>query len=128
MSLNTRLIDWLPLPLSIEEIGEHFVDIRILTRELTPFEHLVAAHMCDGLSNSAIARETAHTEKVIENTVSRMARAFAIKADGDTNIRVLLALAYRSQFGDASFDKLNIPCQHFEVGPDGRSLCNRHVE
>ena len=61
------------------------MDIRILTRDLTPFEHLVAEHMCDGLSNAAIARETAHTEKVIENTISRMARAFGIKADGDTN-------------------------------------------
>ena len=104
------------------------MDIRILTRELTPFEHLVASHLCDGLSNSAIARETAHTEKVVENTVSRMARAFNIKSDGDTNIRVLLALAYRSQVGDASFDKLGIPCQHLEVGPDGRALCNRHID
>jgi len=104
------------------------MDIRILTRELTPFEHLVAAHLCDGLSNSAIARETAHTEKVVENTVSRIARAFSIKADGDTNIRVLLALAYRSQFGDASFDKMKIPCQQFAVGLDGRALCNRHID
>ena len=57
-----------------------------------------------------------------------MARAFGIKSDADTNIRVLLALAYRSQFGDGSFDKLGIPCSHFEVGPDGKAFCNRHVE
>ena len=107
---------------------ESFLDIRILSRELTPFEHLVAENLCDGLSNSAIAKSTAHTEKVIENTVSRMARAFGIKSDGDTNIRVLLALAYRSQFGDGAFDKLGMPCQHFEVGPDGKSYCNRHIE
>ena len=103
------------------------MDIRILTRDLTPFEHLVAEHMCDGLSNAAIARETAHTEKVIENTISRMARAFGIKADGDTNFRVLLALAYRTQFGDKSFDK-GINCGHMEIGPDGKSYCNRHIE
>jgi DNA-binding NarL/FixJ family response regulator len=107
---------------------ESHLDIRIWSRELTPFEHLVAEHMCDGKSNSAIAHETAHSEKVIENTVSRMARAFGIKSDADTNIRVLLALAYRSQFGDGSFDKLGIPCSHIEVGPDGKSFCNKHVE
>lgn len=97
-----------------------------LNRELTPFEHLVVEHLCDGLSNSAIALATAHTEKVIENTVSRTARAFNINSDGDTNIRVLLALAYRANFGDASFDKMHLPCLHLEIGPDGRSICNRH--
>ena len=64
-----------------------------MSRELTPFEHLVANHLCDGLSNAAIARTTSHSEKVIENTVSRMARAFGINSNGDTNVRVLLALA-----------------------------------
>jgi len=98
----------------------------ILTRELTPFEHLVVEHLCDGLSNAAIAHATAHTEKVIENTVSRTARAFSINSDGDTNIRVLLALAYRAHFGDTSFDKMGLPCAHLEIGPDGRSICNRH--
>lgn len=104
------------------------MDIRILARDLTPFEHLVAEHMCDGLSNAAIARETAHTEKVIENTISRMARAFGIKADGDVNFRVLLALAYRTQFGDKSFEKLGVPCSHLEIGSDGKTYCNLHVE
>lgn len=108
--------------------SESSLDIRILTRELTPFEHLVAEHMCEGKSNAAIARLTSHTEKVIENTVSRMARAFGIKSDGDTNIRVLLALAYRTQYGDHAFEKLGVPCQHLEVGPDGRSFCNRHLD
>jgi len=104
------------------------MDIRIMSRELTPFEHLVAEHVCDGLSNVAVARETAHSEKVIENTVSRMARAFGIKSDGDTNIRVLLALAYRAHFGDASFDKLNIECSHSVVGADGKKYCDKHVD
>ena len=104
------------------------MDIRILARELTPFEQLVAEHMCDGLSNAAIAGETSHTEKVIENTISRMARAFGIKADRDTNFRVLLALAYRSQFGDKSFDKLGVECSHLEVGSDGKSYCSRHLD
>jgi DNA-binding NarL/FixJ family response regulator len=104
------------------------MDIRIMSRDLTPFEHLVAQHLCDGLSNAAVARATAHSEKVIENTVSRMARAFGIKSDGDTNIRVLLALAYRTHFGDGSFDKFNVDCSHSKVGPDGKSYCDKHID
>ncbi len=108
--------------------GVHYMDIRILMRDLTPFERLVAEHMCDGLSNAAIARETAHTEKVIENTISRMSRAFSIQSGPDVNLRVLLALAYRAQFGDGSFEKLGIDCVHAELGPDGRRYCSRHIE
>jgi len=99
-----------------------------MTRELSPFEHLVAQHMCDGLSNAAIAHETSHTEKVIENTISRMARAFGIQSRPEINLRVLLALAYRAQFGDGSFEKLGIDCVHAEIGPDGKRYCNRHIE
>lgn len=103
-------------------------DITITTRELTPFEQLVLALMCDGKSNAAIATETAHTEKVIENTVSRSARAFNIKSDGETNVRVILALAYRTHYGDAAFDRLGVACFHLEVDADGNTLCNRHVD
>jgi DNA-binding NarL/FixJ family response regulator len=103
-------------------------DITIRTRELTPFEQLVLSLMCDGKSNASIASETAHTEKVIENTVSRSARAFNIKSDGETNVRVLLALAYRTHYGDAAFDRLGVACSHLEVDSDGQPLCNRHVD
>jgi len=103
-------------------------DITVMQRELTPFEHLVLALVCEGKSNSAIAFETSHTEKVVENTVSRSARAFGITSDGDTNVRVLLALAYRTNFGDSAFDDLNVPCQHLQEGPDGRKICTKHVE
>lgn len=99
-----------------------------MSRELTPFEHLVAQHLCDGLSNIAVAKATAHNEKVVENTVSRMAPVFGIKSDGDTNIRVLLALAYRAHFGDGSFDKLNLDCSHNKVGTDGKTYCDKHVD
>lgn len=102
--------------------------LTILTRELTPYEHLVAAHLCDGLSNAAIARETAHSEKVVENTVSRMAKALGVHSGPDINIRVLIALAYRAHFGDKAFDKLNVPCQHMEMGPDGQMICSRHFD
>jgi DNA-binding NarL/FixJ family response regulator len=103
-------------------------DVTILQRELTPFEHLVLELLCQGKSNAAIARESAHTEKVIENTVSRSAKAFAISSDGDTNIRVLLALAYRTHFGDKAFDSLGIACQHLGSDSDGKPLCLRHIE
>ena len=103
-------------------------DITIATRELTPFEQLVLRLVCEGKSNVAIAEETAHTEKVIENTVSRSARVFNIKSDGETNVRVLLALAYRTHYGDAAFDQLGVACSHFEVDADGGSLCNRHID
>ena len=104
------------------------MDINLLLRELTPFEHLVLGHLCDGLTNSAIAKTTAHTEKIIENTVSRVAQAFAIKSNGEVNVRVLLALAYRSHFGDKAFDKLGIPCQHLTVGPNGEQICSKHTD
>jgi hypothetical protein len=42
-------------------------DITISSRELSPFEKLVLELVCEGKSNGAIAKETAHTEKVIEN-------------------------------------------------------------
>lgn len=103
-------------------------DITIMQRELTPFEQLVLNLLCKGMSNSAIAQDTAHTEKVIENTVSRSARVFGITSDGDTNVRVLLALAYRAHFGDAAFDAFDLPCQHLRPGPDGKMICDRHVE
>ena len=102
--------------------------LTILTRDLTPFEHLVAKHLCDGLSNAAIARETSHTEKVVENTVSRMAKALGVISGPDINIRVLIALAYRAHFGDHAFEKLGLPCKHLEIGPDGAAICSRHID
>ena len=103
-------------------------DITITTRELSPFEQLVLQLVCEGKSNSAIATQTSHSEKVIENTVSRSAQVFGIKSDGDTNLRVLLALAFRTHYGDKAFDKLNVACSHLEIGPDGKTMCNRHMD
>ncbi len=83
--------------------------------------------LCEGKSNAAIAHETSHTEKVVENTVSRTAKTFGIKADGDTNLRVLLALAYRTHYGDKAFERLGIACQHMELASDGKYVCTRHL-
>lgn len=102
-------------------------NLTILTRDLTPFEHLVAGLLCEGLSNSAIATKTSHTEKIVENTVSRMAKALGVSSSPDINIRVLIALAYRSHFGDKAIDNLNVPCKHLEIGPDGQMICSREI-
>ena len=107
---------------------ESVLDVNILLRELTPFEQLVCEHLCDGLTNSAIAKTTAHTEKVIENTVSRVAHAFSIKSNGEVNVRVLLALTYRSHFGDKAFDKFGATCMHLTVGPNGEQICTKHSD
>jgi DNA-binding NarL/FixJ family response regulator len=104
------------------------MDITIALRELTPFEQLILGHLCEGKSNAAIARETSHTEKVIENTVSRSARVFGITSDGDTNVRVLLALAIRAHHGDSAFDQLDVACTHFELDSNGNGICNRHLD
>ena len=102
-------------------------DITITVRELSPFEQLVLGLLCDGKTNSAIARETNHTEKVIENTISRSAKAFGITSDAETNIRVLLALAFRTHYGDTAFDKLHVPCAHLALNEQGQPMCNREV-
>ena len=102
-------------------------DITITSRELTPFELLVLGLLCEGKSNAAIARESNHTEKVIENTISRSAKVFGISSDGDTNTRVLLALAFRAHHGDTAFDRLGVPCSHFEINGEGQAMCNKEV-
>ena len=102
-------------------------DITITSRELSPFEQLVLGLLCEGKSNSAIARETNHTEKSIENTISRAAKVFNIKSDEDTNTRVLLALAFRTHYGDGAFDRLGVPCAHFEIDGQGQPICNREI-
>ena len=105
---------------------EMHMQVNLIVRPLTPFEQLVCEHLCDGLTNAAIARATAHTEKVIENTVSRVAQAFTLRSNTEINLRVLLALAYRTHFGDLAFDKLNIACKHPQTLPDGSRHCLQH--
>lgn len=103
-------------------------EVPVLIRELTPFEHLVLGLVCEGKSNAAIARETGHTEKVVENTVSRSARAFALNAEPEINLRVLLALAYRSHFGDGAWEKFGLECQYLDHDAQGQRVCTRHVD
>ena len=103
-------------------------EVPILLRALTPFEHLVLQSVCEGKSNAVIANQTGHSEKVVENTVSRSARAFALTAGPDINLRVVLALAYRTHFGDAAFDAFSVECQYLEHDEQGRRVCTRHID
>ena len=80
------------------------------------------------MTNAAIAKTTSHTEKVVENTVSRAAHAFSIKSTAEINVRVLLALAYRSHFGDKAFDNLGVTYHHLVIGPNGEKICTQHSE
>jgi DNA-binding NarL/FixJ family response regulator len=108
-------------------IGTAVTELPLLVRELTPFEHSVMLLLCEGKTNVAIARETGHSEKVVENTVSRTAHAFNLHATPETNVRVILALAYRSHFGDKAFERFGVECQYAEIDEHGRRMCNRHV-
>jgi DNA-binding CsgD family transcriptional regulator len=94
------------------------------SRELTPFERLILALVCEGRSNSSIALISSHSEKVIENTVSRSAHVYGIKSDSETNLRVLLALAFRAHYGDKAFVKLDVACGHANGAVNGNELCN----
>ncbi len=80
------------------------MEFNILLRELTPFEHLVCEHLCEGMTNSAIAKTTSHTEKVVENTVSRAAHAFSIKSTAEINVRGLAGVRAAPS--------------HYLIGPD----------
>jgi len=104
------------------------VDIQNMQRELTPFEQLVLELMCQGKSNKSIAEDTGHSEKVIENSVSRSARVFGIMSDENTNVRVLLALAYRTHFGDNASGTLVEECQDIIHDALGISMCAPHVD
>ena len=102
--------------------------VPVLLRQLTAFEHSVLLLLCEGFTNAAIAEETGHNEKVIENTVSRSAQAFALSASPSRNLRVMLALAYRTHFGDKAFEEFGVECQYANFDSFGRKICSRHID
>lgn len=80
-------------------------DTPLLQVVLTPFERRVMETLCQGKTNQFIAHETGQTLRAIENTITRTAKAFGVKGDDDTNVRVSLALAYRTYFGDTALQE-----------------------
>lgn len=74
--------------------------LRRMSRVLSPVEHLVLKCVCNGQSNSMISKSTHFSVKTVENTISRSARVFGVTATPNINLRVLLAIAYRINFGE----------------------------
>jgi len=74
--------------------------IKTMSRSLSPAEHLVLKSVCNGQSNLAISENTHFSIKSVENAISRSAKVFGICSTSDINFRVLLAVAYRLNFGD----------------------------
>ena len=65
------------------------MDITIMSRDLTPFEHLVANHLCDGLSNASIAKERDITLRAAEALIQRTFQALGVNGDPSVNPRVV---------------------------------------
>lgn len=74
--------------------------LREMSRSLSPVEHLVLKCVCNGQSNLSISQTTHFTVKTVENTISRSARVFGVTSTPEINLRVLLAIAYRINFGE----------------------------
>ena len=74
--------------------------LKQMSRSLSPAEHLVLKCVCNGQSNSLISENTHFSIKSVENAISRSARVFGVTSTPNINLRVLLAVAYRINFGD----------------------------
>jgi len=78
--------------------------LRRMSRTLSPFEHLILKCMCSGQSNLAISESTHFPVKTVENAISRFAKVFGVSSTPQTNLRVLLALAYNANFQNVDYD------------------------
>jgi DNA-binding NarL/FixJ family response regulator len=76
----------------------------LMSRDLSPIEHLVLKCVCNGQSNSEISENTHYSVKTVENTISRSARVFGVTSSQSINLRVLLTVAYRRHFGDVEVE------------------------
>lgn len=83
-----------------------------MSRNLSPFEHLILKCVCTGQSNLAISDGTHFSVKSVENAISRSARVFGISSTPDVNLRVLLALVYGANFKSAENDPAQSVREH----------------
>ena len=81
--------------------------LKQMSRKLSPTEHLVLKCVCNGQSNSLISENTHFSVKSVENAISRSARVFGVTSTPDVNLRVLLAVAYRINFGEIAFKQVS---------------------
>jgi len=87
-------------------------------RDLSPVEHLVVKGVCNGLSNSCISEHTHYSVKTVENIISRSARALGATSTPNTNLRVLLTVLYRLNFGEIESLARNLTVKDgYSLGP-----------
>jgi DNA-binding NarL/FixJ family response regulator len=91
------------------------VSLKNMSRRLSPVEHLVLKAVCSGQSNLCISERTHYSIKTVENTISRSARVFGVMSGPDINLRVLLAVAYRVNFGDSETQMKNLDVKEVPV-------------
>jgi DNA-binding NarL/FixJ family response regulator len=96
------------IPISSGEVKEMVGSITHMSRKLSPVEHLILKLVCHGQSNAYISENTHYPVKTVENTISRSARVFGVTSTPNTNLRVLLAIAYRVNFGEIELEAKNI--------------------
>lgn len=82
--------------------------ISLMSRTLSPVEHLILKALCKGQSNLFISENTHYSVKTVENTISRSARVFGVTSTPNINLRVLLAIAYRVNFGEIESKVINL--------------------
>ena len=84
-------------------------------RDLSPVEHLILKGVCNGQSNLCISENTHYPVKTVENIISRSARALGANSTPNTNLRVLLALAYRINFGEIESQPRDVGAKEIHV-------------
>jgi DNA-binding NarL/FixJ family response regulator len=82
---------------------------------LSPIEHLILKAVCNGQSNLCISENTHYSVKTVENTISRSARVFGVTSTPNINLRVLLAIAYRVNFGEIETHKIKMDAKEFSL-------------
>jgi DNA-binding NarL/FixJ family response regulator len=71
---------------------------------LTVTQREVLQMMAQGMTNAAIARKRATSERAVEKQVKAIYEALGLQADQETNARVLAAMRYAEAMGDAAPD------------------------
>ena len=88
--------------------------LHLMSRKLSPTEHLVLQSLCTGNSNASIAEARHMSVKSVENAISRSARALGVGTDKNINIRVLVAIAYRANFQNVPFNSTARAVEHIQ--------------
>lgn len=92
--------------------------LKKMSRDLSPVEHLILQAVCNGQSNLCISENTHYSVKTVENTISRSARVLGVTSTPRINLRVLLVIAYRVNFGEIPSHARNLDVKEIPaLGP-----------